>query len=1286
MRTILILLKITVLTSCLFAQEIWLQPNAGQWDNRIEYKVDLQMGEMLIEKDGFTYFLNNAKQTFHHSHNESNPHEKYKAHVIRSKFIGSSWQGVRSEKSISSFYNNYFLGNDSTKWKSRINNCADLTLIDFYPNIHLNLNGTKGFLKYSLEIEPGANVSLIKIQYTGQDDLIIDKEGRLIIKNRFGEIIEGKPVAWVEDNNGKKPVKIKFKLRKNEVSFVFPNGYDITKRLVIDPSITFSTFSGSTADNWGMSATPDYNANLVGGGVVFGLGYPILPGSYDASFNGGEVDIAITKFTSDGSSAIFSTYIGGIGSETPNSMICSQNNDLYIFGLTSSANFPMAGASYDNTFNGGPDMSSNSNGTGFSEGVDIFVAHLSSDGSTLIASTFVGGTNTDGLNASNLRYGYGDQFRGEIILDQNDNVYVTSMTTSSNFPTSGGGQMTMSGGQDAIVFKMPPSLSTLTWSTYLGGSNIETGNSLQLSSNGDVFVVGGTTSSNFPNNLNSYSGGQSDGYLARLNGNTGAIISSRYIGATEYDQAYFVQLDIEDNVYVLGQTESNLGITSGLYGNANSGQFIHKFNPTITSLIWKTMVGASTGHVEISPTAFLVSDCHDIYFAGWGGSLNQNPNLSQALNSTTNGFPVTADAYQLNTNGSNFYIGVLSEDAGFLKYGTFMGGFTNSPDHVDGGTSRFDKEGRIYHAVCAACGGDPNGFTTTPGVWGPTNNSNNCNLAAFKFELSTIEALVADPAPVVCIPNPVVFTNNSANGNSFYWDFDDGNTSTDVNPSHTYANPGNYDVTLIVSDTNGCYTSDTLIFPVFVGDYSANVVTPPGPICPNVPYQLEATNGVNFSWSPPQFLDDPNIATPTAIISQTTLFTVIVSDTCGTDTLEVTLEVYDPPHTISNDTSLCIGDSVQLFATGGINYAWSPSASINDTTVSNPTVTPDTTTLYILEYETPEGCILYDSVLVSVFFNPPLPIIPDTVSICFGESATISVSGAQSYLWSPNMNISSTTGSIVTVNPTTELFYYCDFTNACGTEKDSVFIEIITPNIVAGNDTIICYGETATLWATGGIMYQWYPVEGLNNANTSQVLATPNAPTIYIVTGTDNYGCTDTDSVFIDLFPRPFIQTNPDVYAFYGDLIQLNATSTTTGTYTWSPSEYLSCINCSNPIANPNQNYTYTVSYTDSNGCSASDKVEIHYDPIIYVPNTFTPDGNEFNPVFLAKGGNIKEFEMVIYDRWGEEIFISNDMNIGWDGTYNGVNCQDGTYVWKIKITGFENQEKELKGHVNLLR
>ena len=1274
------------------AQQVWMHPNAGQWDERIEYKIDIVLGEMYIERDGVTYFMSDIAEKSH-GHDHSDGHHDHSAdeivryHVIQSKFIGINDTIQTISSNPSDFYRNYMLGNDQNKWKSHLNSFSRIEKQNIYNGVDLIYASSDDELNYSFSIDPLADVSMVKRLFVGHEKLEVDEDGNLVISHRFGKIKESKPIAWNVIDGRKVDVPIEFKIEEGVVSFNFPEGYMKEYELFIDPSITFSTYSGATSDNWGLSATPDVSGNLIGGGVSFAPGYPIVPGAYDATFNGGTVDLAITKFNADGTNLIYSTYIGGVGSETPNSMICAPNGELFIFGVTSSVNFPMAGTPYDPVFSGGPNVSASVNGLGFQDGSDLFIARLSADGSTLLASTYIGGSSTDGLNISNLQYNYGDQFRGEIILDEAGDVYVTSSTQSNNFPIVLGAQAAIGGGQDAVAFKMPPTLNTLYWSTYLGGNGNEAGNSIQISSAGNAYVVGGTTSANLNLPLGedlTYNGGLSDGFVIQLNGANGSMISGSYMGFNEYDQAYCVQLDIDDNVYVLGQSQSNWPITPGHYGVPNSGQFIRKYNSNLTTIEWTTMVGAGTGNVEISPTAFLVSDCYDIYYSGWGGQLNVN--AGNALFSSSNGFPVTPDAYQSATNGNNFYISVLGADAMSLKYGTFMGGTTGPYNHVDGGTSRFDKAGRIYHAVCAACGGNPNGFTSTPGVWSTTNNSSNCNLAAFKFELSTIDAVVTEPTATVCIPDPVIFDNNSANGNDFFWNFGDGNTSTDVNPTHLYASPGVYNVVLVVSDTNGCFTPDSVQFEVTIGDFQGGVIQPTAPICPGDSFQFEAYGGSVYAWSPAQFLDDSTSATPTATVNVTTDFMVIISDTCGLDTVYVTLPVFLGASNISSDTSICIGNSVVLNAEGGVSYEWTPPTYLDDPSSSTPISTPDATITYNVEIITSNGCILNEEVLISVYYDPPVPVIEDTLIMCSGSSVEIVASGAETYFWYPNNFLSQNTGSVITANPPTSQWYYCDFENPCGVEVDSVFIEVILPEVTAGNDTIVCPGESAILWAAGGVEYQWYPQHYVSHVTYDTVLVSPTGPIIYTVVGTDEFGCIDSDSVFVDFYPLPSVVANPDVYAFYGDEVQLSASSNPSGTLFWSPADFLTCEYCSNPVANPNQTLTYTVTVTDVNGCQSSDDVTIHYDPIIYVPNTFTPDEDEFNQSFLAVGGNIESFQMLIFDRWGEVIFESNNMQFGWDGTYNGQKCQDGTYIWKILIADLEGKKKEYVGHVNLIR
>jgi len=1277
----------------LFGQEEnWMHPNKGQWDDRILYKVELTQGDFLIEKDKFTYALHNFSEVYSHAHEEgesSHEEEKIKMHTVQSVFLNSSWQGAFVEEKKSDFYRNYFIGSDSTKWAGKVHAIKMLRLIDFYPGIDLIVETKPESIKYSFDVSPGADPSIIEIEHRGANNVSLE-DNQISIHTRFGSIIEKNLEVWNQSDEGKRTaVEANFKVENSTVTFELGESYNADERLIIDPDLTFSTFTGSSADNWGFTAAPDNNTNLFAGGIVFGAGYPISTGAYDNTYNGGEgslgFDIGISKFSADGTNLLYSTYVGGNKNETPNSIVTNSNNELFVLGVSSSENFPITAGAYQNTHAGGSNTTQNSL---FFSGSDIVVFKLSNDGTNLLASTFLGGTGNDGLNLSTLSYNYGDQFRGEIIVDNNGDVLLASSTRSGNYPTLNGADNTLGGSQDAVVSKLSPDLTNLIWSTYLGGSDDDTGFALQVSSTNNVFVTGGTRSGdmNLSNGHASSYFGSRDGYVVQLDGATSAPISGTYIGTPSYDQSYFVQLDLNDNVYVFGQSSGNMTISPGVYNNPNSGQFIRKYSTDLNTLLWSTVVGGGNGGVEISPTAFLVSNCNEIYYAGWGGTTNQS---SQANLSTTNNFPTTNDAFDPNTSGNNFYIAVLDDNAAALNYATFMGGVNSYPNHVDGGTSRFDKGGRIYHAVCAACNGSNSGFVTTPGAYSNINGTaSRCNLAAFKFELSTIESTISVPEPFVCIPNAVYFVNDSQNGNEYFWDFGDGSTSTDFEPSHVYTSPGSYEVMLVVSDTNACFEPDTSYFDVTIGLFEGAIVQPPTPICPGTPYELEASGGTQYAWSPAQYLDDSTSATPIATVNQTTTFTVIVSDSCGSDTLSATLDVYGGNVESIDDLVICRGDTVYLWATGGVSYEWSDASEIlSDPTQDTIQIAPDFDTEYNVIITTAEGCEITETVIVDVYQDVPNPQIEDTIPLCKGDEVSVTVSGAPTYEWFPNQDINTNTGPTVVINTVEDRWYYVDFTNPCGTVRDSVFIDVIEVFPEAGNDTIVCPREPANLWASGGVEYSWSPASSVNNPFDSIVVVQPEYQTNYTVVVTDEYGCSASTSVFVDHYPLPFVQTSPDYYGFAGDEVQLDADgSSDLGNYTWSPSEYLSCVNCQAPISTTPNSITYEVDFVDENGCKASDDVTIFFEGIIYVPNTFTPDGRGHNEYFFPKGGNIKTYEMLIFNRWGELIFESYDFEGKWDGTYNGQPCPDGTYVWKIIYTDLEGNKEEIVGHVNLLR
>jgi gliding motility-associated-like protein len=453
-----------------------------------------------------------------------------------------------------------------------------------------------------------------------------------------------------------------------------------------------------------------------------------------------------------------------------------------------------------------------------------------------------------------------------------------------------------------------------------------------------------------------------------------------------------------------------------------------------------------------------------------------------------------------------------------------------------------------------------------------------------------------------------------------------------------------------------------------------------------MPYQMEAYGGSVYQWTPAVLLDDPTSPTPIATVTETTLFTVVISDSCGIDTVTAVLPVYPVNTSISNDTSVCIGNSAFLEASGGGTYVWSPAETLNNSLVYNPVATPDSTTTYSVIITTVDGCKSYDTVDVAVFYDPPIPILPDSVWMCRNGAVDVVADGGDTYLWSPNSAISSITSPVVTLSPADDQGYICDFFNACGSATDSVFVDVLDANVDAFGDTTICPGGIAVLSATGGITYSWSPVQGLNSPVGSSINASPSLNTAYTVTGTDSNGCTDTASVYIQLYPQPSVVVSSDVYAIQGDIIQINASGSSSGTFEWSPAEFLSCVNCPSPNTSVTQNTTFTVLFTDQNGCTASDSVSVYFDPIVYIPNTFTPNGDESNQGVQVVASNVIDLKLYIFNRWGELIFEMSDLSDYWDGSYKGFKCQDGTYTWKVTFFDLENKYYERTGHVNLLR
>lgn len=800
--------------------------NKGQWAENILFKAAVSNGSLFIERNSFTWYFSNLNDLHAKTHAKKYSGEPlmFKSHAFKTTFVNADFSTVVQGQNQFSNYYNFFQGDNQSFWRGHVPAYSSVFYSHIYNNIDLHVYSRDENMKYDFIVHPSADVTQIKMHYDGLSEIYL-QNGNLHLRTSLNEVIEMAPVAYQFINGIRHNITCNFQLNGNEVSFYFPDGYDVNSELMIDPAtLIFSSYSGSTEDNWGYAATYDNDGNLYGAGIIFGDGYPVTFGAFEEEFVGGygffPFDISLSKFNSTGTDLIYSTYLGGTKNEFAYSLIVNSANELMLYGATGSDDYPTTDAAYDDSFNGGGSVDIEGV-LNFPNGTDIIITKFSADGSALIGSTFFGGSLNDGLNEGETNTNYGDHSRGEINIDGDDNIYIASNTRSSDIPTTAGVfQEDFGGQQDGLIAKFNSDLSTLIWCSYLGGSANDGVFSLKETSAENVIVCGGTNSTNFPTTsgvLNEdFIGGTTDGFVSVISNDGISLLQSTYIGTTEYDQAYCIETDAGNNIYITGQTSGDYPVTAGVYSEAGSSQFISKLNPDLSAYIYSTVFGSGSSTVNITPTAFLVDNCENVYVAGWGGFVN---NTYYPLTGFTTGMSVTGDAFQSTTDGSDFYFIVFEKNAGGLIYATFFGG-ASTQEHVDGGTSRFDKTGKIYEAVCAGCGGSDN-FPTTDGVWSETNGATNCNLGVIKFEFNFIgpsASISAEPANG-CSPLEAEFSNESLNAEEYFWDFGDGTISTEENPNHEYTEPGSYTAYVVAIDDDACIPEDTAFITIEVYDY-----------------------------------------------------------------------------------------------------------------------------------------------------------------------------------------------------------------------------------------------------------------------------------------------------------------------------------------------------------------------------------------------------------------------------------------------------------------------------------
>ncbi len=1293
--------------------------NKGQWEKNILFKADIKGGAMFLEKDKMTFSIHETRKT--HVNNPDPINKLYKSHAFNMTFLNiNPYVKITPNHSLSNYYN-YFIGNDTSKWRGHCNAYSEIYYSNIYQNIDLKIASFQGRPKYSFFLKKGARLTDIQIEYNGLESIEKDNAGNILSKTSLSYSTDLKPLSYIISKENKTLIPSQFKLDKNTVSFELES-YRLKEdeMIEIDPEIIFSTYSGSTADNFGATATYDYFGNLYGSGLVFGTGYPTTLGAFQSTF-AGQTDIAITKFNANGSARIYSTYIGGNSYDVPHSLVVDQNNRLILLGTTSSSNYPTTSNAYDKVFHGGDSLNMRvynfffGLGIEYPNGADIVVTKFNASGGGLIGSTYFGGNGTDGVGtAASLIVNYGDCLRGEILVDSNDYVYIATTSNSKDLPfLSKSLYKSNAGGFDGIIAKFNTNLSNLLSFTHVGGTGDDALYDMAFDNNNNIVAAGGSNSSNFPTTTGAFATtnmGGVDGIVTSFDNNLSLLKFSGYYGTTGYDQIYFVELNNNDEIHVFGQSDIKTGnfyMSNALFGQANSGQFISIFNPTYTSRIRSTMFGDNDSMPDISPTAFLVDYCDKIFITGWGSNLGG----FNTYRLSVSGLPVTSNAFQSSTLGNGFYMMILEGNLSQLFYGSFFGGTTAlSDEHVDGGTSRFDKNGIIYHAVCAGCGGQDNFpiYPNASSVVSGTNPSPNCNLGVLKFDFG-LPVNANFSSSTNCAPGNIQFNDLShtvGNNVTYKWDFGNGNSSTLKNPIAFYNTPGIYNVQLIVTDPLSCNITDTIVKPVLVLGYSSTTL-PDKSVCAGNSVRIGFPNvsdpTITINWTPSNTIDDPSILAPYANPTVTTTYKAIVTKGSCIDTFFQKVAISKDLIKTLADSIICPNDTVTIQTTNfkGASYSWTPSSLIiKDTGYKVVAKLPSSSMISVKVIDT-NSCEYNDSIFINTFDKNTFFIKNKDTLNCRFDSLAIETSYLPDlqYNWTPSSPIASGQGSnkikgFINSNTlfvvTASLARGCSISDSLFIKKDSNFVKLTA-------NPIVCRLDTFTIKATSNpnYKYTWTPNNWIENKDSIVK---------YILLDKVQYRCDisvnpSNKCNYFDTITVDYNRSLEDLEAIanptrieYGDSSRLEAKTQNGIDFIWTPKETLDKYLVPSPWAKPKVSTIYEVTVKDRNGCKKTDtaEVEVYFevcdDPEVYVPNAFTPNSDGKNDAIYVRGNNIIKLYFAIYDRWGQLIFETNTQKKGWDGTYKGILLEPSVYAYYLDVICIGGAQLKKSGNITLLK